>query len=78
MLAGHAVENKEVTVPAGIEQQLTRLPVEFPIDDDGSLARVPIVRIMWRGLVIPGELSCVHVQGYDAGRIKVVSFARHT
>ena len=78
MLAGNAIQDKEITIPAGIEQQLARLPLEFPIDDDRSLGRIPIVRIMRRGLEIPRQFPRIHIHSDDGGGIEVVSFAGHT
>ena len=46
MLTGNPIKHKEVAVPAGIEQQLAWLALEFSIDDDRGLRRIPIVRVM--------------------------------
>ena len=78
MFAGYAIEHKEVAVAAGVKQQLAWLPLEFPIDDDWSLGRIPIVRIMRRGLEIPRQFPRIHIHSDDGGGIEVVSFAGHT
>ena len=69
MLAGNAIKHEEIAVPAGIEQQLAWLPVEFSINNDWRLGCVPIVGVMRRRLESPSELSCIHVQSNNAGGI---------
>src|ERR1700677_4649812 len=76
MLPGDAIENEEVSIPAGVKQKFARFSLEFAVDDHRGLRRVPVVRVMRRRLEIPGELTRIHIESHDGGGIEVVAFAR--
>ena len=46
MFPGHAVQREEVAVARGLQHHLARAPVEGSVDQDRSLCRIPIVRIV--------------------------------
>ena len=75
MFAGEAIQREEVTVAAGLQHQLARAAVELAIDQNRRLRRIPIVSIVRRGLVIPGDLAGFDVDGDDGTRIQVVAVA---
>src|SRR5215813_3454332 len=75
MLAGLAVEKKEVAVAAGLCDQLPLLSPELAVKQDWRLHRVPVVNIVRRRLKIPDKLPRVSVQRHNRAGIKVVTFA---
>src|SRR5262249_22655668 len=75
VLSRQAVEGKIVAVAAGLQNELSHFPVEFRIHQNRSLCRIPIVRVVWRGLVIPSHLAGIDVDRNNGTGEQVVAFA---
>ena len=56
IFSGHAIQHKEVAISTRLRQQLARLSIKRCIDQNRSLHRIPIVRIMRRCLKVPRNL----------------------
>ena len=75
VLAGDAIEQKEVTVAAGLRDEFAGLAVDDAIDQNGRLHGIPVMRVMRGGLEIPGHLAGVRIEGDDGAGVKVVALA---
>src|SRR6185369_2529510 len=75
MLSVASVQNKEESIPARLCQQFSPFSLELPIEQNRCLRGVPVVRIVWRNLIAPGEHSRVHVQRYDRTGPQIVALA---
>src|SRR5262249_1887353 len=71
VLAVGAIEDEEVSVAAGLSDELTLLAFEFGVEKDGRLDGVPVVRVVRRGLEIPGKFAGVDVQGDDRFGVEI-------
>ena len=74
-LAGHAIEREEVAVARRGRNELARPAVDHAVDQDRRLRRVPVVRVVRRGLVVPGHLAGVDVERDQRAGEEVVAQA---
>ena len=75
VLAGHAIDREEVAVARRRRHQLARLAVDHAVDQDRRLRRIPVVRVVRRGLEVPRHLAGVDVDGDERAREQVVALA---
>ena len=75
MLAGRAVEHEEVAVARRRHHQLAHPAVERHVDENRRLRRIPVVRVVRRGLVVPRHLAGIDVHREQRRREQVVAFA---
>ena len=75
VLPGDAIEHEEDAVAAGLCEQFPRLPVERSVEQYGNLRRIPIVRVVRRGLEVPRHPPGVRVEGDDRRRVEVGTLA---
>ncbi len=62
-----------MAVARGLRDQLALLPVHLVVDQHGGLRRVPVVRVVRRGLEVPGHLARVGVDRDDRAGKEVVA-----
>jgi len=71
--AVRAVKNVKEAIAVGLDQEFAFASAEGEVDDQGRLAAIPIVEVVWGELVVPFELSRARVEGYDARGVEVVA-----
>ena len=74
VLARASVEHEEVSVAARLREQFAMHAVIHVVEQYRRLHRVPVVRVVRRGLEVPVQLARVGIQRHDGARIEVVSF----
>ena len=73
MLAGHAIEHEVIAVAGRLHHQLAGPAVELPIEEHRRLRGVPVVRVVWRGRVVPRQLARVDVDRDEGAGVQVVA-----
>ena len=58
-----------------MRQELALLAIDFAVDQNGSFNCIPIVRIVWRWLKIPGQFARIGIQRDNGFGVKVVALA---
>src|SRR6516164_3571132 len=68
------IEGEIVAISAGGQDHLARAaPPEITVDEHRRLRGIPIVRVVWRGLVVPGHLAGIDVDRNDGARVEIVA-----
>src|SRR5271155_640442 len=75
MFAGRAIEYKEKPVPAGLGQKLALLALEFRVEEDRRLDRVPVVYIVRRRLKMPHQFAGIRIKRNDRAGEEIVARA---
>src|SRR5215831_10100645 len=65
ILAVGSIQQEEPAIAACLRKKLSSLSVEFTIDEHRSLHSVPVMGVVWRGLKIPRQLSCIRIKSDD-------------
>ena len=61
MFAGYAVEQKEISIPGHLREQLALLALKLAIENNRRLASIVIVSVVWSYLVGPHQLSGIRI-----------------
>ena len=72
MFARDAIDDEEVAVARGRRDQLARPAIELAVDEHRRLRRVPVVRVVRRGLVVPRHLARIDIQGDERAGEEIV------
>ncbi len=75
VLSVRSIQQEVKPVTAGLREQFPFLALEFGVEQDWRLHRIPVVHVMRRGLEMPRQLPGVRVQRHYRARIKVIARA---
>ena len=73
MLAIRPVQHEEVSISACLGKQLTRLSINLAVNQNRRFICIPIVYIVGRNLVIPGQLSGIGIDCHNGAGVKVIA-----